>query len=280
MIIDLVSAFYGPLHARLFREFLIPSLEQQSNIPALRAAGHEINHWVYCTKDEAGELPRLPSATRTLIDTTMLYECEPFTRRDKIHLAFKRAIFRENLTIVAQPDLIFGNGLADAISDLTPGDYLVCPHPRIELEKADQLIPWAFQRTTSNEDWVSLFMDECPHSIVKRGINAPEAYWRTFRRDGHWETYFQEPPPLAFVGTPDMLSVWTDETKANLEVLDHELPEFCFQRGRLKSVMDSRAFIWAELTPADSYPKGIPARFEHFASCQYFNKTSALWYFK
>ncbi len=285
MTIELVTAFFGQGHLRMFLDNLCSTLEQPSNLPELKRRGVEIVHRIYCTTNEAGRIPPQPlaSADETIIDIELLHCEEPSLQRDAIHIPYREAIRRGDcVTILAQADHVFGCGFADAIAGenaLKPGEYLVVPHPRIVMETALPHIKAMVETKPTNEEWVTFFMDLFPHPLVARGKATADPYWRTTRRADHWETYFQEPPPLAFWGTPDMLQFWPG-TQGNLEVLDHQLVNYCFEQGRLKTIMDSRVFTWAELTPAKVYRAGIPARSEHLASCQFFNRTPARWYFK
>jgi hypothetical protein len=273
MNVELLTIFYGQTHGDMFLNTLLPSLWTAGNVFSMIADGHSVIHRIYCTPDD---ISRLPKDLPMIVNTSLLLG--DGKDRERLHLAFIEQINRQVLTVMCPCDHVFGVGLYGAVMGLHPGEYLVCGHPRISREAG--LGPMGKFLSVShadNRDLVRFCMESIPHPIVTRGIAFPELYWRTTRRADHWETFFKEPPPLAFWGSPDMLDAWQSPTVGNWEVVDHDLVNLCHKRGTLKAIMDSREFFWAEFTSEHQY---LPTIYNDIwlASCKHFNATPCRWY--
>jgi hypothetical protein len=165
---------------------------------------------------------------------------------------------------------------------LLPGDYLVSGHPRIDSESCDSLLPEFLKSEAElggdgNRRFVKFFMETAPHPMVNHGKSNPESYWRTTRQETHWETFFKEPPPVAFYGSNDMLEAWPGSF-GSLEVVDHDLVDLSLKRGKLRWITDSRDFIWAERTSRGRYNPTITNEI-WLNSCKLFDKEPLRWYF-
>lgn len=243
MEIEIATVFFGDRYAKLIPRTLLPSLYLPSNIPALLAAGHAVNHIFYCPPENVFDPG--PLQTTVSFNTDIVKQ-----NHESLGAAYQDCIQRGNLVVVAPADHVFGNGLADTISRMTPGDYMVCTHPRIREQAADQVERF-FQKPIANHEFVNFCMERVPHSMVNRGIRGDaRQQWKAVRKGRYWSVTYPDPPPLAFWGQPWMLKAWDIEPNwvGILGVIDHQLTDQALWFGHLLTVQDSRKFFWAELT--------------------------------
>jgi hypothetical protein len=288
MKIEVLSIFYGEKYTRLFFETCLPTLGP--NLIQIQKEGVEILHRVHCPKDEAVLL----EAYAAIADWPVEIVTNGFTgdphhdRHNAIHPCYQEALRREVLTVCAPADHIFGKGLWGVIHDLQPGQYIVCGHPRIAfpdgLARARDFIN-AGGHGQDNRDLVRLCLEEIPHPMVDYGKHHPDPYWRTALHDQpekHYETFFCSPPPLAFIGSADMLLAWSNRTLFGpLEVIDHDLVNHCHRYSKLKAVTDSREFFWAEWTDGDRYRHSNGSEIRtiyQLESMRHFNGVPLRWY--
>jgi hypothetical protein len=273
--IEIFTAFWGEDHCHWFHETMMPSLELPSNLPALRAAGYEIEHRVYTTTAEASRVP-----PHCVIDTSILTPHQD--KRAHCYLAIQDSIKRGKLTIFASCDFVFSHGLARAITGLCPGELLVAGHPRIDSELCDSLLP-AFLKSEAelgydgNRRFVNFFMDTVPHPMVNHGKSNPEPYWRTSRKSTHWETFFKEPAPIGFWGSEEMLGAWPSAVGPQ-EAIDHDMVDMLLRVGKVRWISDSRDLIWGERTSNRRYVPTIKNEI-WMDSCRHFDKEPLRWYF-
>jgi hypothetical protein len=249
---ELLTIFWGERHLEMLYKTLVPSLLGHGNIPALLQSC-ELVHRIYCTPSEVAglelycKLATYPVEIITGVITPDNHSglCEPV----------KESIRRGVLTVMAPCDHVFGSGLWDTIKDLKPGEYLVCGHPRIDADK----LPLVHDFLKSvpddqNRTLVRFCMNEVAHPMVQHGKSHREPYWHVHDKGDHWQCHFAEPPPLAWWGSPYMLSAWSGFILfTQWEVIDHEMVEHCRQAGMLRTVTDSRQFFWAEFTEHKTY---------------------------
>ncbi len=284
MKVELLTIFFGEEHLQMFYRTLIPSLWQVENIPAMLNDGCEVVHRIFCPESEAKALAGYALTSKLQV------EIHPGTvvptDHDGLAKHFAESTVRGTLTVMASCDHVFGKGLWRVIKDLKPGEYLVCGHPRIELETG--LLPMEdfLSRKLANNNYnlVNFCMNTIPHPMVKHGKKHPEPYWHTFQRGDHWETHFAEPPPLAFWGSPDMLEPWGKPVLFGpWEVLDHDLVQHCYARGTLRWITDSREFFWAEFTKHKkyhpAYGQTIYSGFK-FDCMKHFHNLPLRWYYR
>jgi hypothetical protein len=282
--VDIVTPFYGERYTSLFFETLLPSLAP--NIIEMIMYGAEVVHYVHC--------PELESVCvegyRSVAEWPVIISTEGFTgnpdidRGAAIHPCYQQSIKRGNLTVVAPADHLFGRGLWGVIKDLKQGEYLVCGHMRIAhpsaLRRAKEYL--AEPQDASNRRLVRVCIDELKHLMVDYGMGHPDPYWRCTREGERYQVFFCTPPPLAFVGTEDMLLAWSQRTLFGpLEVIDHDLPNHCFKNGTLKWIDDSRKFFWAEWTPDDRYLHSNGSQIQTIYaldSLKHFNNIPLYWY--
>lgn len=288
MRVEILTEFFGVIHLELLFRTLVPSLWQSGNIPAMLQDGAEVVHRIYCPPEEALALQAYAMCSRVPveIDTTALPQdtvnASSAVRNDRLHRPFQEAIKRETLTVMAPCDHVFGSGLWSVIKELQHGEYLVCGHPRADYENGFPLMEafLAESKSDNNFSFVNFCMERVPHPMVSHGKIHPEDYWRTRNKGNHWETFFAEPPPLAFWGSPDMLEPWTKKTlHGPWEVIDHDLPDHCLRRGTLRWVDDSRKFFWTEFTSNRTYTPTLYTKLV-LDSIRHFHRTPLHWYFK
>lgn len=275
MNVELVTAFYGSTYADMVNRTLVPSLWQDSNIPAMIRSGHSITHRIYCPSADAERI--MPHPVDMEFNTSIL--TGDGQDRGRLYLCFQDAIRRHCLTIMAIPDAAFGLGLWSVVRALKPGQILVCGHPRISREDGVAAMAELIAlKPSDNRHFVKMCMDGVAHPMVLHGMTHPEPYWRTTRRTDHWETFFKEPAPIAFWGSDEMLDAWKSPTVGTLEVIDHDLVNLCYKRGTLLAITDSREFFWAEFTSKNDY---LPTIYNEIwlESCKHFNRTPCRWYF-
>lgn len=270
---------------------MLPSLWKSSNLPDLLARGHTVTHHVHCPPSDREALSVYESQSRipVIFHTDILTDDHNFSRHEGLYRCFQNHLARESLTVVCPCDHVFGAGLADLVQELKPGDYMVCGHPRIQYDtgviKMQEFLSRDLDR--ENQDLVKFCMEAIPHPMVEyykveRTSYHPfhKEYWKTRRKAGFWQTFMAEPPPVALWGSADMLDCWKSRTlHGPWEVIDHDLPNFCYQRNRLKLVTDSRKFFWAEFTSNNQYTEGIGTRLE-LESLFYCHTIPLRWYYK
>jgi len=274
--------FYGEKFLDLFHKILLPSLWLPGNIPALLHNDFDVSHRIYCPRPECEALTHyaLNSEIKVEFNDNILSTNHEAARHEGLYRCLQHHIHRGTLTVFAPCDHVFGEGLYRVIKDIQPGEYLVCGHPRIDYENGLEAVA-AFLETphsTNNRELVWLCMNSIPHPMVVHGKTNRETYWRTIRQGDHWETYFAEPPPVAFWSVPDFFDAWRKPTlHADWEVIDHDLPNHCYKRGRLKLVTDSREFFWAEFTSNRQYVPTLYTRLE-LESLFYCHTIPLRWY--
>ncbi len=289
MRIEVLTIFFGELFLDLFSKTMVRSLWKRGNIPAMLADGHEVVHRIHCPPREAEWLSIYPKCSEipVEIDTRLIPQDDPYVppnqpspRHDYLAVPFQEQIKRGVLTVMAPCDHVFGDGLWLAIKDLKPGEYLVCGHPRIDLEHG---FPLMQEFLTKNHDGdnrklVNFCLDQIPHPMVTHGKKVQEPYWHAHRRPDHWEAHSAEPPPLAFWGTPDMLNPWNEPMLFRAwEVIDHELVGWSFDRNRLHWIEDSRLFFWTEFTSVKDYNPTIQTSLK-YGSMKHFRDLPLRWY--
>lgn len=237
--VDLFSAWYGETYTRMFLDVCLPNLI--STLPP----GKQYRHLIYTTPAEAAKLTGLPFPA--CVDTTLLDGPEPRKRLYRcVYNAINISWLSRSYVVMAQPDHVFGWGIAGILEAMRPYDYVVCGHPRIVRAPPVGL---------SNRQLVAFAMHTAPHSIVTYGLANPLCpYWRAERKPYGYSVTMKEPPPIAFHGTPDMLEILTGKvTFGRFEVLDHEMTDHKARYGMLRTIDDSDVFFWAELTDPDKY---------------------------
>ncbi len=289
MKIEILTIFFGYDFLELFTKTLLPSLWNEGNIPAMLKAGHEVVHRIHCPPKEAEclSLYQVCSDIPVEIDTRLIPQDDPYVppgqpspRHDYLAVPFQEQIKRGVLTVMASCDHVFGNGLWTAIQNLKPGEYMVCGHPRISMEtgftKMQQFLKT--NHDTDNRKLVKLCMEQIQHPMVEHGKKAREDYWHAHHRPDHWEAHAAEPPPLAFWGTPDMLDPWSQPMLFRAwEVIDHELPGWCFDRNRCRWIDDSRVFFWTEFTSVKDYNPTIYTSLK-YGSMKHFRDLPLKWF--
>jgi len=262
--IHLVSIFYGAQFAQWLCNILVPSLLLDSNIPAM--AGKKIVHKIYCSSKE---LPLIQDSIEILqqyqVESHVNIEIIPSfgNQRDHLFLAVNAAILEaiteDAVIVMAQPDHVFGHGLAAVIDKLEQNEFVVCGHPRVNARVATLTYPDFIKNHRSNGgkdnlDFVSLAVDTIPHVMVKNGMEQALDYWHGFRKENNFSVFFKEPPPLCFHPDIDLLAILIGTTFfGEFESLDHDFTEYAFQRGKLRVIDDSREFFWSELTDEFKY---------------------------
>lgn len=262
--INLISVFYGLPYAHSLQEIMFPSLLLEENLPSLK--GREIKHYIYCSKNEEASLQvhvaRLKDmGIECIVNTDMIPASG--NQRDVIFLPFlremERSIAEDSIVVMAQPDHIFGRGLAKIIDAMQPYEYVVCGHPRVSEERGRLRYPGFLKeqlrtRSSSNRDFVALAVNELTHPMVAHGLTQMEPYWHGIRKQSYLSVYFKEPPPLCFHAHPEMINVVLgDTTFGRFETIDHDLVDLAYQQKRLKVIDDSEDFFWAELTKESVY---------------------------
>ncbi|MCB6182228.1 hypothetical protein LIN78_01485 [Leeia sp. TBRC 13508] len=253
--IHLISFFYGKNYCNLFEKYLLPSLMNKANIPTIQNE-RRVCHFVYC-KD--ADYPHLQNALKTYaslgieieVDTKILNNADS-TSKKYLNIPVEESIIRSyedgSIVVVAQPDHIFGLGLKNTIDRMNPYDYIVCGHPRVDMQSIASeysKLPYF----ASNEELVKFAMSLHPHPMVQHGLKNQENYWHALENASNYVTYFKEPPPLCFHGSPDMISVMHGDIRYSpFESIDHELVDYMFSQNRLGIVDNSSEFFWCELT--------------------------------
>lgn len=282
MRVEFITIFWGMEHLEMFFKTLLPSLWNTDNIPAMLRDKCEVVHRVFCPPKEAELLSiyQVCSDIPVEIETTMIAQEHNDNRHHSLARPFQDQVKRGVLTVVAPCDHVFGNGLWPAIKTLKPGEYLVCGHPRISFETGFGRME-QFLKTNhdgDNRKLVKFCMDTIPHPMVTHGKKVPEGYWHAIQRGDHWEAHSAEPPPLAFWGTPDMLNPWNEPILFGpWEVIDHELPGWCFDRNRLRWIDDSRTFFWSEFTSVKQYNPTLYSSFK-YGCMKHFRDLPLKWY--
>jgi hypothetical protein len=262
--INLISVFYGASYSDALQEIMFPSLLLEQNIPALK--GREISHYIYCSENEVASLQKHVVMLKNMgIECIVNANMIPASgnQRDYLYLPFlkemERSIAESSIVVMAQPDHVFGRGLAKIIDAMKPYEYVVCGHPRVSEERGRRRYPEFLsdqlrKKSSGNRDFVSLAINELTHPMVAHGLMHMEPYWHAIRRQSYLSVYFKEPPPLCFHAHPEMINVVLGDTVfGRFETIDHDLVDFAYQQKRLKIIDDSDEFFWTELTKDDVY---------------------------
>ena len=284
--VEICTSFWGLTHHSLFRDLCLPSILQSGifssnfKIP--------INFVIHCP---AEDWLKLESVIHEAISQAgAKYEWVPLENtqdlkktkvivakflRDRVKLAedFDRVL------VLAFPDLIFGRGLDRLIQSMKRGDYVLCPQARVDLESSLE----TFKRLIvvnrySNRDLVGISLNQFPHNIVKLSIHESHAYLRIQKEKDSFLVNFKEPPPIAYWGDSSDLFNRSFErpTFSEFEVIDHDAPNLFFLASKLRLVVDSDFFFWAEMTSQKEYKKMIKNSF-WLESAVYLNQCEVKW---
>lgn len=259
--VHVVSFFFGEAYARMFVNTLLPSLFLAENLPDLRR-DHAVSVRVYCTDAEApliapalDVLRRQGFAVALDLDVIGCRAGDPRANLgDCVADAIAEALREDAVIVMAQPDHVFGRGLAGRIRALPRHGYLVCGHPRVDtrgLEAVERLVgDPARHRALDNADLVRLAVEGFPHNTLRAGLAGDEYWLRARREEDRVVVNFKEPPPLAFYPARDLLAMLTgDGYTIPFEAIDHDVVDLMHRTGRLHAVTDSRDFFWLEFSP-------------------------------
>jgi len=272
-MIELLAVFYGDIYADLLCDTLASSLFRK-DIAELQKS-HEIIHNIYCTKNEEKKVSEYCEIAKkhnvkVFVNTDILGD-DP---RERLYIAIidqiKKSVKNKSIIVMAWPDHVFGSGLKNVIDGMKQGDYVVCGHPRISLERGLDKTRDAINYGNNNRELVKLCVDDIQHKIVnygKRGENGN--YWSCEKRDTYYSVFAKEPPPVAFYGTMDLIPVFDTGTFGKggyhcFEEIDHALVDYALQNGRLRIIDDSDVFFWAEFTSDEKYK--LPLRNNYMSS--------------
>ncbi|WP_180286804.1 hypothetical protein [Azospirillum oleiclasticum] len=259
--VHVVSFFFGEAYARMFAGTMLASLFLAENLPDLRR-DHAVTVRVYCTDAEApliapalDLLRRQGFAVELDLDVIGCRAGDPRANLgDCVADAIAAALREDAVIVMAQPDHVFGRGLAGRIRALPRHGYLVCGHPRVDtagLAAVERLVgDPARHRALTNADLVRLAVEGFPHNTLRAGL-AGDEYWLRARREADRVVVnFKEPPPLAFYPARDLLAMLTgDGYTIPFEAIDHDIVDLMHRTGRLHAVTDSRDFFWLEFSP-------------------------------
>ncbi len=273
--LHIVTAFFGEAHGRMLTKVMWPNLCDH-NYEYLRNLDYR--HIIYCRKqdkdslywDDYGWEKQRVYETVTMPDVPISLTDEGranYHALRHIHLnqciqdAMECAIKQKALLMLAQPDHLFGYGLANILSKMEQGTFLVCGHPRISLDKAWPLLQDKMFK--DNGDLVDFSFRICPHKVTTFGFEfCGTNYWDAVDHGDHYIAWVRDPVPVLIDPTPDLLRFWrlggySSFPPGNFEMLDHDLVEYSLKHGRLKMVTDSREFYHAELTPDSEHEPTI-----------------------
>lgn len=245
-LIEVITAFWGEGYCNLIDKTMLPSIYQKGNLPDLLAAGYEIKHIVCCPPEEAAMVA--PAFERRGLRAEFQTHFVKARVEGSLCQAYKESISRGNIALICSGDTVMCKGLAGVVQRMTAGDYVVCAHPRIREQEWRQVSEF-IDKNPENDDWVKFAMERVQHQIVDYGKKSdPRQYWRAVRRDGFWEVNFCDPAPIGWIGEPWMLDAWDTDWLAPHNVIDHQLPDLAFEKGKLIIIQDSRELLWCELT--------------------------------
>lgn len=250
------TSFFGATFAHMLTASMMPSLMRASNLPAVLEAC-DVQWFLYTTpidnmltgafKEQVKEL-----GVDVHVDTHIM---EKSPRADLFRTlvdVIERAEEEGAIVLMSPPDHIFGDGLADVLVNMDQYDYVVCGHPRIELEACRESL-WKHIANGNgvspldNRQLVTWAVEKHPHCVVKTGMNTNEPWWNCTPSDDGYEVRFKEPPPLAFYATKDLISVILGNGYVPLfGAIDHDIVDFMHRTGRLKWFDDNEDFFWIE----------------------------------
>jgi hypothetical protein len=156
------------------------------------------------------------------------------------------------ITVMAQPDHVFGRGLSKVLNEFSANRYVVAGHPRVAKDEGFPAIARALASgcINSNADLVRICAQEHPHITFRTGINSEEPWLRAIRTRNGFTVFFKEPPPLALQVKKDCLAVLTGSPYGKpFEQIDHDIVDLVYRQDRLRVIDDSREFFWAEMSP-------------------------------
>lgn len=120
-LIVTVSMVWGPSFIDTFARFGLPSLLQPGNVPALKAAGHEVEHMVYTIRDDCIALEKIGADLGApLTIRTTAYVNAGTTRQVQNSMlvdAAKQIIERNGYFVLSNAGHVWGNGtLVNAVN--------------------------------------------------------------------------------------------------------------------------------------------------------------------
>jgi len=273
--VSIFSIIFGDLYSKFFNDYMVPSLLRQFNIPALQRYDTTIR--IYCTNSEIITIQKsldllesigcqieLNLITADMDQTSQKLQSQKVkTDPNKmawcLNDAFVKSILNNEIIVFAMPDLIFGSGLSRVIDDMKPGDYVVCPHPRVLMKPEISIFREIMSTELPDIDplnygMVDAAFNQASHNVVKYGLKHTNDYWRAVNLNDRYRVFAKEPPPLCAHITPDFISVLFGNTIfGRFQSVDHDLVNYAFVNERLELIDDSRHFFWAEITGEDEY---------------------------
>ena len=286
--VEIFTSFWGPTHSSLFRDLCLPSLMQSGvfssnfKIP--------INFVIHCPAEDWLKIE--PVIHGVVSQAGVKYEWAPLEdtqdlKKTKVRVTkflrerVKIAEDFDRVLIFAFPDLIFGRGLDRLIKSMKRGDYVVCPQARVDSESSLE----TFKRLLiankySNRELVGISLNEFPHNIVKLSMRENHAYLRIQKRKDSFFVNFKEPPPIACWGGRGLSDLFNRSferpTFSEFEVVDHDAPNLYFLASKLRLVVDSNFFFWAEITSQKEYTEMVKNSF-WLESALYLNQYEVKW---
>lgn len=262
----LVSLFWGTAYARMFNETMVPSLLKLSRLDRIAGEYETVLDLIVPPREYALIQDTVARLTRDLpirLDLrTGLLSSDHDTNAGLLH-AILPAVWQEHeadgcLTLMCQPDHVFGTGLLDVLRRNGPNEYTVCGHPRVDAADGFAAAAKAFKdgRVRSNPGLVALGPLAHPHVTFATGIGSREHWLNAIRLSDRFEVRFKEPPPLCLRVRKDLLSVFSgDPYGGPFEQIDHDIVDLVYRQDRLRVVDDSKDFFWFEFSGNDkNYP--------------------------
>ena len=285
--VEIFTSFWGSTHHSLFRDLCLPSILQSGifssnfKIP--------INFVLHCP---AEDWLKIESEIHGAISQAgAKYEWFPLentqdSKKTKVRVAkflrdrIKIAEDFDRVLVLAFPDHIFGRGLDRLIQLMKRGDYVVCPQARVDLESSLETFKQLLVANRySNRDLVGISLNEFRHRLVELSMDESHAYLRIRKEKDSFLVNFKEPPPIACWGrgTSDLFNEsFARPTFGEFEVIDHDAPNLFFLASKLRLVIDSDFFFWAEMTSQKEYNEMVKNSF-WLESAVYLNQCEVKW---
>lgn len=264
-MIEILTFFYHSdlmEHPKMLMTTWFDSIMQKSNIPELMKT-EKVIHNLYVTPQDVPYLEKnyVPMAKKVGLD---VFFYPMIKDRENLYEAimdqFKKSIQNDSVVITAPADSVFGNGMAKLAKNLKKGELLVCPTLRIK-NSSFEIVKTFLEKKHNNKDFSRLFIDEVPHKLLQL---AKEKYWDYERlektKDG-WNFFMKEPAPLMCYASEDMFEAYEKPWSGLFEVIDHDLPDLMFRKGKLKWVEKNTEFVWGEFTYDDKYDTMIDNKY-------------------
>lgn len=275
MKIHLFSLAYGEEHIGYFRRVSFRSLMQAGNLPALVAAGHEVQINLY--SDETGnqlaaELDALEGIGCQIHPVFLsLKEKEEGQTYDVLFTSLNHAVsacvVEDAALLFCPPDTFFGNGsLGHAASCVPqPGDCLAVPHLRVETKPFLALLDTQPADAPVSNPVLARISMESLHDVWRRstlGAADPISFAAGISLAPVAPDLFivEHRLPTVYLARPRAgdLAFFQANRWARGTLWDHEWPGKLVAERRLRVAGSSDIFCAAELTAPETMPSDTP----------------------